>query len=198
MEWENLHRYSFWYVLSRKRRKNIEIFPIFRCSGLNYRVLKSCKKGHGTVSLWIFRSRGSGRLWHLQVQLQGHKSSQQLCHAPVLEPSRQGDSFQALNMFSWIILQLCPLWVAPNLLTLVGFICCIGHWGLLAITDYDFRWFFDNDPISCSSLLQRSGTAPPEVSGTSAPAGVPVPGVIWVGFCSDQYSTFEMGEFYIG
>jgi len=61
--------------------------------------------------------------------------------------------------------KLCPLWVAPNLLTLVGFICCIGHWGLLAITDYDFR----------------SGTAPPEVSGTSAPAGVPVPGVIWLG-----------------
>jgi len=60
--------------------------------------------------------------------------------------------------------KLCPLWVAPNLLTLVGFICCIGHWGLLAITDYDFR----------------SGTAPPEVSGTSAPAGVPVPGVIWL------------------
>merc|ERR1719237_1110531 len=61
--------------------------------------------------------------------------------------------------------KLCPLWVAPNLLTLVGFLCCIGHWGLLAITDYDFR----------------SGTAPPEVSGTSAPAGVPVPGLIWFG-----------------
>ena len=43
------------------------------------------------------------------------------------------------GMLKDFFLQLCPLWVAPNLLTLVGFLCCIGHWGLLAITDYDFR-----------------------------------------------------------
>ena len=157
---------------------------------------------HGTVSLWIFRSRGSGRLWHLQVQLQGHKSSQQLCHAPVLEPSRQGAYFEFFptGLFKSFLInnfQLCPLWVAPNLLTLVGFICCIGHWGLLAITDYDFRWLLRNDQISCSSLLQRSGTAPPEVSGTSAPAGVPVPGVIWVGFWIDKYFTLDMDGIFI-
>jgi len=62
-------------------------------------------------------------------------------------------------------IKFCPLWVAPNLLTLVGFLCCVGHWGLLALTDYDFR----------------SGTAPPSVSGKEeVPGGVPVPGYIWV------------------
>ena len=33
---------------------------------------------------------------------------------------------------------LCPTWVAPNLLTLVGFICCIGHYLIPAYYDYDF------------------------------------------------------------
>lgn len=33
---------------------------------------------------------------------------------------------------------LCPRWIAPNLLTLVGFICCILHYLLPAIYDYDF------------------------------------------------------------
>ena len=60
--------------------------------------------------------------------------------------------------------KLCPRWVAPNLLTLVGFLCCIGHWLLLAIWDYDYR----------------AGTAPPSVSHTGAPAGVAVPGWVWV------------------
>ena len=30
------------------------------------------------------------------------------------------------------VVKLCPIWVAPNLLTFVGFICCFGHFGLLA------------------------------------------------------------------
>ena len=34
--------------------------------------------------------------------------------------------------------KLCPRWVAPNLLTFVGFIFCFGHFGLLALYDYDF------------------------------------------------------------
>ena len=29
--------------------------------------------------------------------------------------------------------------MAPNLLTLVGFLFCFGHFGLLALYDYDFR-----------------------------------------------------------
>ena len=33
---------------------------------------------------------------------------------------------------------LCPSWVAPNLLTLVGFICCVLHYLIPAIYDYDF------------------------------------------------------------
>ena len=37
------------------------------------------------------------------------------------------------------MVKVCPRWVAPNLLTLVGFLCCIGHFGLLALYDYGFR-----------------------------------------------------------
>ena len=36
------------------------------------------------------------------------------------------------------MVKLCPIWVAPNLLTFVGFICCFGHFGLLALYDYNF------------------------------------------------------------
>jgi len=64
------------------------------------------------------------------------------------------------------VVKICPLWVAPNLLTFVGFLCCIGHFGLLALYDYDFR----------------SGTAPPDVSGIpDLPGGVPVASWAWVG-----------------
>ena len=45
------------------------------------------------------------------------------------------------------VVKLCPRWVAPNLLTFVGFLCCVGHFGLLAWYDYDYR----------------AATAPPEV-----------------------------------
>ena len=33
---------------------------------------------------------------------------------------------------------LCPTWIAPNLLTLVGFICCIFHYLIPAWYDYNF------------------------------------------------------------
>lgn len=33
---------------------------------------------------------------------------------------------------------LCPTWVAPNLLTLVGFLCCVLHYLLPTFYDYDF------------------------------------------------------------
>ena len=48
-------------------------------------------------------------------------------------------------------MKLCPAWVAPNLLTLVGFICCVGHFLLLTIYDYDFT----------------AGTAPPDIRKSS-------------------------------
>ena len=35
-------------------------------------------------------------------------------------------------------MKLCPLWVAPNLLTLVGFVCCVGHNALTAVYDYNY------------------------------------------------------------
>jgi len=63
------------------------------------------------------------------------------------------------------VVKLCPMWVAPNLLTLVGFLFCVGHFGLLTIYDYDYT----------------SGTAPPEISkNPELPAGIPVPGFIWL------------------
>jgi len=64
------------------------------------------------------------------------------------------------------VVKLCPRWVAPNLLTFVGFLCCVGHFGLLAWYDYDYR----------------AATAPPEVSGKPEVAGgVAVPGWAWFG-----------------
>jgi len=33
---------------------------------------------------------------------------------------------------------LCPTWIAPNLLTLIGFLCCFGHYLIPTIYDYDF------------------------------------------------------------
>ena len=39
----------------------------------------------------------------------------------------------------WNKLVLClPLWVAPNLLTLIGFVCCFLQFLLLAIYDYNY------------------------------------------------------------
>jgi len=63
------------------------------------------------------------------------------------------------------VVKLCPMWVAPNLLTFVGFLCCIGHFLLLAIYDYDYR----------------SATAPPSLSHfPGIPEGTPVPGWVWL------------------
>jgi len=62
--------------------------------------------------------------------------------------------------------KLCPRWVAPNLLTLVGFMCCVGHFLLLTVYDYDFK----------------AGTSPPDISKLEGvPGGTPVPGYIWFG-----------------
>jgi len=36
------------------------------------------------------------------------------------------------------VVLLCPKWVAPNLLTFVGFVCCVGHNAITAFYDYDF------------------------------------------------------------
>jgi hypothetical protein len=45
------------------------------------------------------------------------------------------------------VVRICPMWVAPNLLTFVGFLCCVGHFLLLTVFDYSFT----------------AGTAPPEI-----------------------------------
>lgn len=35
--------------------------------------------------------------------------------------------------------KLCPLWIAPNLLTFIGFLCCIGHFLIPAFYDYNYE-----------------------------------------------------------
>ena len=57
------------------------------------------------------------------------------------------------------VVKLCPWWVAPNLLTFVGFLCCVGHFGLLALYDYDFS----------------------SATGPDPPPGQAVPSWVWVG-----------------
>lgn len=37
------------------------------------------------------------------------------------------------------VIRICPLWIAPNLLTFVGFLCCVAHNLLPAVFDYNFR-----------------------------------------------------------
>ena len=71
--------------------------------------------------------------------------------------------------------------MAPNLLTLVGFLCCVGHWGLGSIYDYDFRY---ECPLAFTPILPcppRAGTAPPEVSGVvGGVGGISIPGSVWL------------------
>ena len=37
------------------------------------------------------------------------------------------------------VVKICPLWIAPNLLTFVGFLCCIAHNVLTWIYDYNYE-----------------------------------------------------------
>ena len=47
-------------------------------------------------------------------------------------------SIYVMHPFWNRVVLLCPKWIAPNLLTLVGFMCCIGHYLIPTIYDYDF------------------------------------------------------------
>ena len=38
---------------------------------------------------------------------------------------------------NWVV-KFCPIWLAPNLLTFIGFMCCVAHFLLPTILDYDF------------------------------------------------------------
>ena len=38
---------------------------------------------------------------------------------------------------NWVV-NFCPMWLAPNLLTFVGFLCCVAHFLLPTFLDYDF------------------------------------------------------------
>eukprot|EP00096_Caligus_rogercresseyi_P010298 TRINITY_DN3701_c0_g2_i2.p1 TRINITY_DN3701_c0_g2~~TRINITY_DN3701_c0_g2_i2.p1 ORF type:complete len:419 (+),score=97.28 TRINITY_DN3701_c0_g2_i2:125-1381(+) len=40
--------------------------------------------------------------------------------------------------WNWTVKRFCPLWVAPNLLTLLGFLACVLHFLVLAAFDPDF------------------------------------------------------------
>jgi ethanolaminephosphotransferase len=40
-----------------------------------------------------------------------------------------------MHPFWNLVVKLCPQWVAPNLLTFVGFLCCIGHYAVSKINN---------------------------------------------------------------
>ena len=44
-------------------------------------------------------------------------------------------SIYVLHPFWNKVVLLCPRWIAPNLLTLVGFMCCVGSYALPAAYD---------------------------------------------------------------
>jgi len=59
-------------------------------------------------------------------------------------------SVYVLHPFWDRIVLLCPRWIAPNLLTLVGFACCVTSYLLPTVYDYDFK----------SSTLASGSTIP--------------------------------------
>ncbi|CAB4068545.1 EPT1 [Lepeophtheirus salmonis] len=82
--------------------------------------------------------------------------------------------------WNWVVDKLCPKWIAPNLLTLSGFICCVAHYLVLSYYDYDFanpldiaRWAW----LAASILLFLSHTLDgidgkqARRTGTSGPLG---------------------------
>lgn len=80
---------------------------------------------------------------------------------------------------------LCPTWVAPNLLTLVGFLACIGHYLLPTIYDYDFTassmdsnhpipnwaWALSSFLLFASHTLDGIDGKQARRTGTSSPLG---------------------------
>ena len=43
------------------------------------------------------------------------------------------------NNLVFVILQICPMWVAPNMLTFVGFLFTVANFVLLSIYDFHFK-----------------------------------------------------------
>lgn len=83
------------------------------------------------------------------------------------------------------VVTFCPTNIAPNLLTLVGFICCLGHYIIPAIFDYDFRasdknsdhpipswaWALTSFLLFASHTLDGIDGKQARRTGTSSPLG---------------------------
>ena len=103
------------------------------------------------------------------------------------------------------VVKICPLWIAPNLLTFVGFLCCIAHNGLTWIYDYNYEASIHHseDPIpswvwiSVSLLLFLSHTLDgidgkqARRTGTSSPLGE-----LFDHGCDSWSTVFITGTFY--
>ena len=80
---------------------------------------------------------------------------------------------------------ICPKWVAPNLLTFIGFLCCFVHYLLPAFYDYDFTastkgslyhvpsfvWFMSGILLFLSHTLDGIDGKQARRTGTSSPVG---------------------------
>lgn len=105
------------------------------------------------------------------------------------------------------VVKLCPRWVAPNLLTLVGFICCVGHNALTAVYDYNydanclpradhdpipgFVWFFVAVLLFLSHTLDGIDGKQARRTGTSSPLGE-----LFDHGCDAWATVFICGTFY--
>jgi len=80
---------------------------------------------------------------------------------------------------------LCPRWIAPNLLTFTGFVCCFLHYLVPAFYDYDFTastlgsthpvpwivWFMSGTLLFLSHTLDGIDGKQARRTGTSSPVG---------------------------
>jgi hypothetical protein len=64
-------------------------------------------------------------------------------------------SLYVMHPFWNAIVNLYPLWLAPNILTFVGFLCLIANFILFSIYDYHFYGYCFNK-LNCTNEIQRN------------------------------------------
>lgn len=103
------------------------------------------------------------------------------------------------------VVKICPLWIAPNLLTFVGFLCCIAHNLLTWIYDYTYDastldspnpipsgvWFAVSLLLFLSHTLDGIDGKQARRTGTSSPLGE-----LFDHGCDSWSTVFITGTFY--
>ena len=103
------------------------------------------------------------------------------------------------------VVKLCPSWVAPNLLTFVGFLCCVGHFGVGVVFDYDYTastldsaspipgwaWILTSVLLFLSHTLDGIDGKQARRTGTSSPLGE-----LFDHGCDSWSTIFITGTFY--